>query len=88
MTQSYAVNNFETILDNSKFDRQKRTVIYSYGFSQTVYQQSVREIVDAYLENGEFNFVLVNYRSILAYNVLVSTFWFKLTSSWSTAFRI
>lgn len=74
LTQSYAVDNLETILDNPKFDRQKRTVIYSYGFSQTVYQQSVREIVDAYLENGEFNFVLVNYRSILAYNVLVRTF--------------
>jgi hypothetical protein len=46
-------------------------VIYSYGFTQTIFQPSVREIVDAYLENGEFNFVLVNYRSILAYNVLV-----------------
>lgn len=66
------MDNFETILDNPQFDRRKQTVIYSYGFTQTVYQQSVREIVDAYLTNGDFNFVLVNYNSILAYTVFVS----------------
>lgn len=74
-TKSYDVDNLETIVENPNFDRQKPTVIYSYGFTQTVYQPSVREIVDAYLENGEFNFVLVNYRSILAYNVLVCYFY-------------
>jgi hypothetical protein len=70
-TQSYDVNNLERILENPNFDRRKRTAIYSYGFTQTVYQPSVREVVDAYQQNGEFNFLLVNYRSILAYNVLV-----------------
>lgn len=71
-TQSYTVDNLEAILDNPKFDRRKRTAIYSYGFVQTISQSSVREIVDAYLQNGDFNFLLVNYQSILAYNVLVS----------------
>lgn len=70
-TQSYTVDNLENILDNPKFDRNKQTAIYSYGFTQTVYQPSVRGIVEAYLENGDFNFVLVNYNSIFAYNVLV-----------------
>jgi hypothetical protein len=61
------------ILSNPKFDRSKRTAIYSYGFTQTVSQSSVREIVDAYLANGEFNFILVNYNSILAYTLFVSS---------------
>lgn len=70
-TQTYTVDNLQMILEHPKFDRRKQTAIYSYGFTQTVYQPSVREIVDAYLENGDFNFLLVNYQSILAYNVLV-----------------
>ena len=65
------MDNFDKILENPKFNQQKQTVIYSYGFTQTVNQPSVREIVDAYLENGDFNFVLVNYNSILAYNLIV-----------------
>lgn len=70
-TQSYTVGNLEEILDNPKFDRNKPTAIYSYGFMQTVNHPSVRDIVDAYLENKDFNFLLVNYNSILMYNVLV-----------------
>lgn len=70
-TDSFLVDNLENILDDPKFDREKTTAIYSYGFVQTVYQPSVREIVDAYLVNGDYNFVLVNYNSILAYNLLV-----------------
>lgn len=70
-TQSFTVADFEEILNYQKFDRNKQTAIYSYGFTQTVNQPSVRGIVDAYLENGDFNFVLVNYNSILAYTVLV-----------------
>lgn len=70
-TQSYTVDNFDKILQNPNFNRQKPTAIYSYGFTQTINQPSVREVVDAYLDNGDFNFVLVNYNSILNYNVLV-----------------
>ncbi|CRK93118.1 CLUMA_CG006613, isoform A [Clunio marinus] len=69
-TQSYTVDNLYTILQNPKFDRQKQTAIYSYGFTQTVYQPSVRKIVEAYLANSDFNFILVNYNSILAYNII------------------
>lgn len=70
-TESYTVDDFDEILAHPDFDFQKTTAIYSYGFSQTVNQPSVRDIVDAYLESNEFNFVLINYNSILAYNVLV-----------------
>lgn len=59
------------ILENPKFDRNKPTAIYSYGFVQTINQPSVREIVEAYLDNGDFNFVLINYNSILNYVALV-----------------
>lgn len=58
-------------MENPNFDRSKRTAIYSYGFTQTIFQPSVREIVDAYLANGDFNFIIVNYNSILAYNAFV-----------------
>lgn len=71
-TQAYTADNLETILENPNFDRRKRTTIYSYGFTQTISQPSVREIVDAYLMNGNFNFILVNYNSILAYTLFVS----------------
>lgn len=80
-TQSYSVENFQQILENPKFDRQKPTAIYSYGFTQTINQPAVREMVDAYLENGRFNFVLVNYNSILTYNILVSSLT-SLQTSW------
>lgn len=70
--QSFTVDNLEEILQDPKFDQNKPTAVYSYGFTQTVYQPSVRNIVDAYLENGDFNLLLINYNSILAYTVLVS----------------
>ena len=50
----------------------KKTVLYNYGFSQGANQAPVREVVDAYYENGNFNFILVNYNSILTNTVFVS----------------
>lgn len=69
---TYTVQNLEKIFENPNFDRNKRTVIYNYGFLQTVQQPDVRRIIDAYLQNGNFNFIIVNYNSILNYTVLVS----------------
>lgn len=66
------MHNLHKILDHPNFDHEKVTAIYNYGFTQTANQPSVRKIVDAYLTNGDFNFLLVNYDSILDYTLFVS----------------
>lgn len=71
-TQFYKVENFHEILKHESFDVEKITTLYLYGFLQTPYQSSVREIVDAYMENGEYNFVLMNYDSPLVNSIFVS----------------
>lgn len=71
-TQYYKLQNFQEILKHKKFDADKVLVLYFYGFLQTPYQSSVREIVDAYVENGNFNFVLVNYESLFVNTIFVS----------------
>lgn len=70
--QTYNVHDLHTILNDVNFDENKITVLYNYGFSQGANQASVREVVDAYYQNGNFNFILVNYYSILTNTVFVS----------------
>lgn len=71
--QTYSVHDLHTILNDVNFDENKITVLYNYGFTQGANQPAVREVVDAYYQNGNFNFILVNYYSILINTVFVSS---------------
>lgn len=69
---AYSAENLPKILENENFDQQKITTIYSYGFTQTPFVSSVRAVVDAYLQNGNYNFMVISCDSIIAYSVFVS----------------
>jgi hypothetical protein len=62
--QVYNVNNFHDILNHPAFSRDRNSVIYHYGFTQTPETQSVMEVIQAYLSFGDVNFILVNYESV------------------------
>lgn len=70
--KAYALDEFYSVLSNPNFNRDKTTTIYSYGFTQTLFNPSVREVVDAYLFNGNFNLMVISCDNVFAYNVLVS----------------
>jgi hypothetical protein len=70
-TTSYDQTNFYQILDNPAFNATKKTVIYSYGFTQTIGQSDVQKVINAYLVNNEYNFVVATY-PLLSYTVIVS----------------
>ncbi|CRL07574.1 CLUMA_CG020539, isoform A [Clunio marinus] len=62
--QVYNVHNFHEIFNHSSFLRNRNTVIYHYGSSQTATSSPIVETIDTYLSYGNVNFVLVNYESI------------------------
>lgn len=70
--QVYNVNNFHEILNHPSFSTDRNTVIYHYGFTQTPETQSVIEVIEAYLNFGNVNFVLVNYDSVATNTLPVS----------------
>lgn len=78
--QTYTTDDFHTVLNNPNFNRIKTTTIYSVGFAQTSSSPSVNDVVDAYLQNGKFNFMLVNV-NFFQWNVIVRFQFRKLQSS-------
>ena len=70
--KAYQIEDFHTILNHESFNRERATTIYSYGFTQTLFNPSVRDVVDAYLFNGDFNFMVISCDKGFAYNIFVS----------------
>jgi hypothetical protein len=68
---AYPADNFEKVLAHEHFDKSKPTAIYAYGFTQTISQPSVRDVVDAYLKNKNFNFLIINLDQIFDYTLFV-----------------
>ncbi|KAG5682564.1 hypothetical protein PVAND_011909 [Polypedilum vanderplanki] len=62
--QTYSVFNFPTIFDHPEFVRNRITVIYHYGFTQTPNSAVVQDVVNAYTQRNIVNFVLVHYDGI------------------------
>ena len=62
--QVYNIHNFHEILNHPAFIRERSTVIYHYGLSQTPQTPTVSDIIQAYLTFDNVNVVLVNYASI------------------------
>lgn len=58
--QSYTVNNLYTLLEHANFNESKQTVFYFYGLTQFMNSTEVVQIRNAYLSNGEYNFILVD----------------------------
>ncbi|KAG5682563.1 hypothetical protein PVAND_011908 [Polypedilum vanderplanki] len=67
--QAYKPRDLNKVLDHPDFDRKKPTIIYSYGFTETQFQPSVRNVIDAYLENNGFNFMIISCDSIIDYTI-------------------
>ncbi|CAO1406886.1 unnamed protein product [Diamesa hyperborea] len=58
--QNYNVNNFATVLTNANFNATKKTVLWLYGLTQLPSSSAVKLVVDAYQQNGNYNFILVS----------------------------
>lgn len=54
------MNNFATILTNVNFNATKKTVVWLYGLSQLPSTPEVQLVVDAYQQNGNYNFIQVS----------------------------
>lgn len=72
--QVYNVHNFHEIFDHPAFVRERSTVIYHYGFTQTPETPSVVEVIQAYLTFDNVNVVLVNYASLTTNTLPVSCY--------------
>ncbi|CRL01566.1 CLUMA_CG014496, isoform A [Clunio marinus] len=62
--QVYNVHNFHEILNHPAFVRNRNTVMYHYGLSQSPSTPTSLETIDAYLNFDNVNFIMVNYESI------------------------
>lgn len=60
----YSISNLNSLLTNANFDNAKKTVFYFYGLTQKPATAEVVDIRNAYVSNGEYNFVLFNLTTI------------------------
>jgi hypothetical protein len=59
------VSNFNSILNNPRFDRSKPTTFYIYGTNQSPLHPTVVAVKAAYLANGRQNFIVVGNTNLL-----------------------
>lgn len=60
--QLYNVHSLHSVISHPNFIPTRDTQFYHYGFSQTVTSDNVREVIDASVAHGGFNFFLIDYR--------------------------
>lgn len=56
--QPYTVNSLYTVLENANFKDDAKTVIYFYGLTQNLNSSDVVDMRNAYVSNGDSNFIL------------------------------
>lgn len=56
--QAYTVNDLYTVMDNANFKDEAQTVFYFYGLTQNMNSSEVVDMRNAYVSNGDLNFIL------------------------------
>jgi len=67
---TYSTANLTDIFTNPNFNRQRVTALYMYGFQQGINTPSVVDVRNAYIQNGNQNFLLMDCDG--AYTAIVS----------------
>lgn len=70
---TYTISNIKSLLTHVNFDKAKQTVFYFYGLTHTPATPEVVGIRNAYLSNGEYNFVLYDL-SVRLYQLAVKKY--------------
>ncbi|XP_070508831.1 lipase member H-like [Chironomus tepperi] len=64
-TAFYTLQNLTAINSNSWYSPIRNTVIYSFGFTETINRETTQAIIDAYIKRGEHNIIVIDWS---AYN--------------------
>lgn len=61
----------EDILQHSRFDKSKKTVMYFHGYIESMEVESVHVIADAYLKRGDHNIIILDWAQLADGNYLL-----------------
>lgn len=56
---------------NEHFDTQRKTMLYIHGFAEESKHESVRAIVDAYLQRSDYNILVLDWADLAGANYLI-----------------
>jgi hypothetical protein len=59
--ENISLSNWEDLFWNPRFDVERKTVFYFYGFYGSVHAESVSEISRAHLSRNDHNFVVIEW---------------------------
>ncbi|XP_061386543.1 lipase member H-A-like [Musca vetustissima] len=57
----YDLEDFQSILNDEKFDKNKNTVLYLHGYLENVDVESIHVIVDAYMKRTDTNLIVLDW---------------------------
>ncbi|XP_067621841.1 lipase member H-A isoform X2 [Eurosta solidaginis] len=57
----FSLDDFKTLLEDSKFSKTKKTVLYLHGYLENADIESVHVIVDAYLKRKDINLIVLDW---------------------------
>lgn len=69
--QTFELHEARGILTQPGFDSQRKTVIYSHGYIESMSSQSIHVIVDAYLKRGDHNIILFDWSELADGNYFI-----------------
>lgn len=55
------MSNFTQLLTNKKFDPNRITAMFVFGWSQSPVGDTSRQLIDAYIERGDQNFLVLDW---------------------------
>lgn len=63
-SQEFQIENGVDILRNPAFDPAKKTVLYIHGYLETQANESINVVVNAYLQRGDHNIILLDWSDL------------------------
>lgn len=64
------LDNAKEILKNPKFDLRKKTVLYLHGYIESMANESIHVVVDAYIKRGDHNILILDWSALAEGNYL------------------
>lgn len=58
---SYSLKNFDDFLNSVNYSPKLPTILYSFGWTETLNSQTIQEIMKAYQTRGGFNFIVTDW---------------------------
>ncbi|XP_063543744.1 pancreatic lipase-related protein 2-like [Cydia strobilella] len=73
----YHIRETKRLLADPNFDPQRPTVVYAHGYVELFTDASVKRVMEAYLQNGEYNALLLDWSNLAFGNYVVSAIGLK-----------